>query len=914
MTIISLEHAEPKIEGYLCRHMYKVRPGVFVGRLSSSRRTLLWNHILEEQPSIDAVMCFNAAHKQIDFKTNGAPSRKVLTIDGIPLLTFEKYQGLWRKFLAKPAYTDSKGEYHGEKLLWEHMIETGIFANILLTKSTIQSITDILMECVDKIQKKDLIETISFLIAMHDIGKVSPYFQFKMEASEDVLCEADIELGQEGFRHERYSGKIVSSYLRDHGFDRKTASCLGNVIRDHHQCKVQKTLTDIPENINKGKLEGVITDFILYMQHIFRCNAFVLKKEKENTFCQLFSGILRCSDWIASACTDDNKARNFSSEEDYLQMISVTYLNNLIKNGMMPSEPNERYRYDELFPIPEQMLRPLQKEIRSVVKEHNMPDCIIIEGEPGSGKTEAGIFAAMNIMKACNKQGLYFALPTGATAEAMLSRLQSVKEKVKIWDDTNLKLFTGTAWMRDESDSNIEEKISWTRSGPRKLFSKIACGTVDQLMAIGESLKAGDMRLVGISNKVVIIDEFHAYDSFMMEIIKIVLAWLKELHVPVIILSATLQKSTIQKICNIYSPDTIHEESYPLITVAEKEHIRQYPCEATFHKKYEVATLGQDALMEKIIMSIDKGGNTLYVANTVAHAYQLYRLLQKEKSTDTELHIYTARMSPGPKERMGSSIIYRYGRNGKMMGNRPRKSILITTQIAEMSMDVDFDTVFSELAPIDSLLQRIGRMQRHEDTGTIRESGFKSVFYLVLPNKEDRLWELPYAKSIMEATQETIAKYNTIRIPEDVRALLEAAYKKAGEEWEREAVSNAAHASMLKASLPQDRYQICESLRSAAETRYNTYKTKKILVLPEKEITDLTEGRILKTNKDWSEKIVKECSVSVPENIYEKLDIFSVEQQKKPVWIEEFEVVKDHEEYHGPDEMFVGGMNYKMQC
>ena len=89
-TIISLEHAEPKIEGYLCRHMYKVRPGVFVGRLSSSRRTLLWNHILEEQPSIDAVMCFNAAHKQIDFKTNGAPSRKVLTIDGIPLLTFER--------------------------------------------------------------------------------------------------------------------------------------------------------------------------------------------------------------------------------------------------------------------------------------------------------------------------------------------------------------------------------------------------------------------------------------------------------------------------------------------------------------------------------------------------------------------------------------------------------------------------------------------------------------------------------------------------------------------------------------------------------------------------------------------------------------------------------------------------------
>ena len=135
MTIFSLEHAEPRIEGYLCRHLTKIRPGVFVGRISASRRTSLWDRIIKEQPDIDAVLCYPVEHGKIRFETNGEPTRKISKIDEVQFISrTPRRVELWRRALAKPAYININGIYCHGKPLWEHLFETGLFAKILLIR------------------------------------------------------------------------------------------------------------------------------------------------------------------------------------------------------------------------------------------------------------------------------------------------------------------------------------------------------------------------------------------------------------------------------------------------------------------------------------------------------------------------------------------------------------------------------------------------------------------------------------------------------------------------------------------------------------------------------------------------------------------------------------------------------------
>lgn len=140
-------------------------------------------------------------------------------------------------------------------------------------------------------------------------------------------------------------------------------------------------------------------------------------------------------------------------------------------------------------------------------------------------------------------------------------------------------------------------------------------------MMTGMAVKAGDMRLTGLQNKIVIIDEFHAYDAYMMDIIEIVLKWLRAMQVPVIILSATLQHKTLQQICKIYGQSLSSKASgYPVITVTGKSGVKQYSCAPTFVKKYPMVLCSHEQTVDQAVASAMNGGNTLFIANS-SHFY-----------------------------------------------------------------------------------------------------------------------------------------------------------------------------------------------------------------------------------------------------------------------------------------------------
>ena len=913
MTIFSLEHAPDGLEGYLTRHCYKLRPGIFCGCLSKTRRDILWKRICET--NADAVMAYDAGHTVI-FDSAGNPKRSLSYFDGVPLLSSDISVPAWKKLLAKPACIDhDSGEEIEGKPLYEHMIESGIVAEILLTKTAHSGLLDLLYQHVDstQISKGDLLSSVAHIVSVHDIGKMAPWFQLRMGA-DDKCIPSGTPCGDIEFRHERYSSRIAGDYLKEAGFDRRTKIALCDIIEDHHQNKNPGSTDDLIGSIESDSgldaaMKGYSQELLQYIESVYPLRPFSISSDQSNVFCQILSGILRFSDWTSSQLAGKMSHHGSDTEAVYLPGCRDVIWKHLEEGGEKPWTPHEKYSYHELFPfLDDSNLRPMQKTAQSVLEKNRVPECIVIEGEPGSGKTETALYLAMNMLPRSHKQGIYFALPTGATAEALLPRMKQMAETAGIFQDTGAKLFTGAAWMSDILRTDSDSRRTWSDTREQKLFSKYACGTVDQLMMTGMAVKAGDMRLTGLQNKIVIIDEFHAYDAYMMDIIEIVLKWLRAMQVPVIILSATLQHKTLQQICRIYGQSLSSETSgYPVITVTGKSGVKQYSCAPTFVKKYPMVLCSHEQAVDQAVASAMNGGNTLFIANTVDRAIAMCEKVQKkldeEGITKIQVHLITARTSPENKEKMSMDLVRKYGKEGKEKGLRPEKSIVIATQIVSMSMDIDFDTLFSELAPIDEILQRIGRLRRHDDKGTVREYGFQSVFCLVLPDRSVSHWNLPYSRGLLNATDEVLKKYNEIHVPEDIRLMIEAAYGSA-EGWEQEQQQLSSHATGYEALKPEDAYQIDRKLRSHPETRYSGYEVRHILCLPEEELEKAIRKDHETETLEWAKKMIRKYSVAVTDRIFKNLDTVEMDEKDKPKWIMEYDIVKRHEEYYGKDGVF----------
>ena len=410
-----------------------------------------------------------------------------------------------------------------------------------------------------------------------------------------------------------------------------------------------------------------------------------------------------------------------------------------------------------------------------------------------------------------------------------------------------------------------------------------------------------------MSNKVVIIDEFHAYDAYMMEILDTVLNWLRALHVPVIILSATLLEQTRKDIFSIFSEDAIAQIGYPRITCAENGHVYAYPCNAAKERTYRIEALQYEDMPDKIVSSVRTGGNTLYIGNTVQKAWQVCQMLRQRLPKDVIIRFYTGRTTPENKKDIGDDLVYLYGKEGKKDRKRPQKTVVVATQIMEMSVDVDFDTVFSELAPADALFQRMGRMARHGNNGTVREQGFESIFFLVIPKKQKK-WFMPYEESVLNGTEKVFLNYSTIHVPRDITTLLERAYQEAGEDWKIKAMALASLGSDKVINSPDAAYEpdSGDYFVSADQTRNQSYQTETIICVP--------DGEQIQDTREWAKNAILKWSVTIPKNISDQLEIYPVPigtdgPIDKTVWLRNYKIIRNQDTFWEPDKQFIFGLS-----
>ncbi|MGK5094775.1 CRISPR-associated helicase Cas3', partial [Deltaproteobacteria bacterium TL4] len=470
-------------------------------------------------------------------------------------------------------------------------------------------------------------------------------------------------------------------------------------------------------------------------------------------------------------------------------------------------------------------LRPLQERVLEIPLTQE-PQLLILEAPMGEGKTEAALLLADRLLASGAVDKLYFALPTMATSNAMFQRLQTILQGATPFFDqeSSLVLAHGKRQFQKSFLNSIQSDTSeryeasqpdaenlsalktcnafFAQSHKRSLLATAGVGTIDQALSAVLGGRHHWVKLLGLTHAVVIVDEVHAYDAYMQRILKRLLEWLRALGSHVILLSATLHSETKQKLAEAFGAKALAQPSpaeavaYPLIThIVPQAEPRFIPCAHNPLQKKTI-TFKEESDADKIKKSLlefaQKGAQCCLILNTVKKAQEWFEELEASaQASQIELLLFHSRFLLNDRNDLEEKVLQKFGKAGQ--SERTKGRILIATQVVEQSLDVDFDVMISELAPIDLLLQRAGRLHRHQENDALRQAHpwKKPCLFVYSPCSTVSGWlqnrkNTPEARSVYDASilyrtallfeQRGSNQKFPVQLPQDIRGLVEEVY------------------------------------------------------------------------------------------------------------------------------------------
>ena len=495
----------------------------------------------------------------------------------------------------------------------------------------------------------------------------------------------------------------------------------------------------------------------------------------------------------------------------------------------------------------------VQARTLAAARAMELPGLLVVEESTGGGKTEAALMAAEVLAARTGRAGVLFALPTQATTDAMFSRELSWLERIEeayaaggAPSDFAVQLLHGRARLNEEARPlrrrgyEIRDRLlgslggqegaprpagigwdeeearggqplgaaarrradlailSWFNGRKKAMLSDFVVTTVDHLLFGAMRSPHLAMRHLGLSRKVVVVDEVHSYSTYMNVYLDRALTWLASYGVPVVLLSATLSEARCTALVDAYrrglrlaagervprrpAPEALRTP-FPCLVTAGRERTEVVPTSASGRRStVRVRRLTRDALVPLLTESLADGGCALVVRNTVRRAQETYELLRETFGEDVSLN--HARFTIRDRLAKDDDLLRRFG-PPRARPSRPHRAIVVATQVVEQSLDVDFDLLVSDLAPIDLVLQRMGRLHRHERRRPVRlttptcyvdwlpatasddpavEAGAKAIY-----GEQDMLMSAA-------ALDRVLGGPGIVTVPDDVHDLIEAVY------------------------------------------------------------------------------------------------------------------------------------------
>lgn len=474
---------------------------------------------------------------------------------------------------------------------------------------------------------------------------------------------------------------------------------------------------------------------------------------------QRFAGLVMLADWIGS----DTQFFPYRKgpEEDRLAVAQSAAQRALQRIGLMPPTRREPKPFEATFAF---RPTPLQAALASEVTPDNDTHLLLAESDTGSGKTEAALAWFFRLYDEGKVDGLYFALPTRVAARELYARVLKAVEAafdeehrpgpvllaapgyVKVDGESIPPALTnpdGTLW--DDSAQDRQRERLWSAERPKRfLAAPIAVGTIDQALLSVLQVKHSLLRSVCLDRHLLVVDEVHASDTYMREALKALLQGHLARGGWALLLSATLGESAAAAYFG-GEPAPLQaaiQRPYPLLSGMS----RSWPMPSAQHRSIEVEcspTLTNDAaLVPSLIAALRQGARVLVVCNTVARANALFRLVETTLERDHPALLtalfqldgqrcpHHGRFSRADRERLDAAVTTQLGK-----GSPDKPKLLIGTQTLEQSLDIDADWLITDLAPMDVLIQRFGRLHRHMRAH--RPEGFRQPRVLLrIPERE----------------------------------------------------------------------------------------------------------------------------------------------------------------------------------
>jgi CRISPR-associated endonuclease/helicase Cas3 len=659
--------------------------------------------------------------------------------------------------------------------------------------------------------------------ALHDVGKLDTRFQRKAPPVADALRPHTAAIprekydhGVEGFRQiedDEAASQLVHELLGP------SALAILRAVCGHHGALPTRDEPDA----SRSRLLGSIRREDAEARRVFqeRVVEFFVSRgamlpwptEADGSLVQRLAGLCAVSDWLGSNVDHFRYSPGpILDLGSYWARACEFAADACAQAGLLRATP-VAVDFGRLFPGYS------PRDVQTLTEQLlvDVPALIIVEAEMGKGKTEAALSMAARFLARGIGDGVTVVLPTMATSNAMFGRVEDVLPRLFPSQDVHLALAHGRATrhagfqvlvrrgLRATDFDNPEASVTcarWLLNKKRILLAQIGVGTIDQALQAALVVRHQFVRMFGLSRNVVIVDEVHAYDAYMEVLLEHLLGWLGALGVPVILLSATLPSARRVALARAWrgpaalvdgadesepnAPDdfeTARTRPYPLVTVTTRAGtttLSTHEAASSRTLVLERAANGEDdaanvaAVAGRLVAAAHAGARVVWIRNTVREAQRAFRAVAA-RADEVEHTLFHARFRGCDRRQIEERVLERFGKAAPQGGR-----VLIATQVVEQSLDLDFDELHTDLAPIDLLFQRAGRLHRHD---RVRPRDFETPRLVVHGPSDPDISALRFGPSrfVYDAgtlwlAARALRSRNVLNLPADIRPLVEESY------------------------------------------------------------------------------------------------------------------------------------------
>lgn len=698
-----------------------------------------------------------------------------------------------------------------------HMLDVGAVAQALLQArpKTLDRFAQLLA-----ILQSDVLVLLPLVAALHDLGKFARAFQCKVPA-----------LWHEGgpippAHTHAQDGWLLWNGARgqDNGLSRDAAAriwpdglrALNPILRaslGHHGRPLSSQPVDVDLALAYGPGEVVArtcaADLIaLLLPQPLNAKPPKLQAVEKATF--FLSGFVTLADWVGSNRTWFKFCDPIYPLTDYWRRAKDQADRAVAETGLVEVATAPQKTFEQLTNIAAPT--PMQTWAETVPLSDG-PTLFMIEDVTGAGKTEAAQMLVHRLMAAGSASGAYWAMPTAATANAMFARQEMLIRGLfakgarprltlahgqaslsdafqKLMQDPTSEPYT------DEDESAVASCTAYLAHDKRvSLLADVGAGTVDQALLGALPAKFNTLRLFGLAGKVLVFDEAHAYDAYVQAETEGLLRFQAALGGCAIILSATLPQKMRGDYVRAWQrglgrqndlwTDKIPPKNvpYPLATVATQT-VSQTALAACICSRRTVAVHpihDRDAAAEKIVAAAAAGSACAWIRNTVDDVLEAAQMLRERGLNPMVFH---ARFAQCDRQKREAEAMRVFGKDG---GDLRAGRVLVASQVVEQSLDLDFDFMVSDLAPVDLLIQRAGRLHRHNRP---RPAGAACALFVLSPDavgEPQTDWIKGFLPgtaavyrnaNVLWRTACALAEKGAIVTPEGLRDLVEFVYDK----------------------------------------------------------------------------------------------------------------------------------------